>query len=231
MSGVAVPESKDLPPLHRADVVVGTIASYILRRETTSRGNLARRSDVGMMQAFHNVSWFRGTAGFVAGTLGRVSAENGIAELLEAAAAARGSGILFAVAGAGEMVSAVELAGTNVCYAGYLARPDLYIAQLDVYVQASRSDVLSPGLLEAMRYGKAIVATDVGAASTAFTHGENALLVPPCQAQRLLDAILTLKGDMELAARLGSAARMRFEARFRRLHRHKHALDFNGLGE
>ena len=231
MPKVFAPEPKDLPPLHRADVFFGAIARYILRRETTGRDNLARRSDVGMTQAFHNVSWFRGTAGFVAGTVGRVSAENGIAEVLEAAAAARGSGVLFAVAGAGEMVSAVELAGTNVCYAGYLARPDLYIAQLDVYVQASRSDVLSPGLLEAMRYGKAIVATDVGEASTALTHGENALLVPPCRAQLLLDAVLRLKSDMELAARLGSAARMQFEARFRRLHRHKHSLDFNGLGE
>src|ERR1019366_10421649 len=147
--------------------------------------------------AFQSVPWFRGTAGFVAGTLGRVSADCGISELLEAAAAARGSGVLFAVAGAGDMVSAVEEAGTNVCYAGHFARPDIYIAQLDVFIEVSGSAVLSPALLEAMRAGKAIVATDAGATGLAVTHGQSALLVPPSRATRLLDAVLMLKADKE----------------------------------
>lgn len=196
-----------------------------MTRELGQVNVLRRRSSV---QTF---PWNRGTAGFVAGTLGRVSAENGIAEFLEAAATGRGSGVLFAVAGAGEMVSAVEQAGTNVCYAGFFERPDIYIAQLDVYIQISRSRALSPGLLEAMRAGKPIVAIDARASRIAVTHGESALLVPPSAPSRLLDAVLTLKADGELAARLGAAARARFDVAFRSVHRHEQSLDLHGLGE
>lgn len=183
-----------------------------------------------MTQAAQNIPWYRGTAGFVAGTSGRVSAENGIPEFLDAAETARGSGILFAVAGAGEMVFAVEQAGTNVCYAGDFARPIGYISQLDVYIQLSRNRELSPALLEAMRAGKPIVAIDAGANRIAVTHGENGLLVPPNAPSRLVDAVLALKGDRRLAARLGAAARARFDVAFRRFHWQKQSLDLHGFG-
>lgn len=158
---------------------------------------------------------------FVAGTLGRVSEEKGIPDLLAAAEECPDPGVVFAVAGDGELAGAVRNAGPNVRYAGYFARPDRYLAGLDVYVQASRSEGLSLALLEAMRAGKAIVATDVGATRDAVTDGQSALVVPSRRPSALRDAVLTLRNDPELAARLGRNARLRFEHDFRMQRQHR----------
>jgi glycosyltransferase involved in cell wall biosynthesis len=155
------------------------------------------------------------TAGeFLAGTLGRVSVEKGIEELLAAARDCPDPSVVFAVAGDGELTETVAAAPANVRYFGYFRDPRAYLASLDVYVQASRSEGLSLALLEAMRAGKPIAATDVGATRMAIVNGESALLVPAGRPDQLLDAVLTLRRDPELAARLGRNARRRFEADF-----------------
>jgi glycosyltransferase involved in cell wall biosynthesis len=165
---------------------------------------------------------------FVAGTLGRVSREKGILELLAAAGSFPDPAVVFAVAGDGELVPEVRRAGSNVRHAGYFAQPERYLAALDVYVQASRSEGLSLALLEAMRAGKAIVATDVGATRDAVTHAESALLIPPLRADALRDAVLALRADPALAARLGRNARARFEADFRIQRQHERYLHLYG---
>lgn len=162
---------------------------------------------------------------FVAGTLGRVSAEKGIPELLAAACDFPDRSVVFAVAGDGELASDVRRAGDNVRYVGYLPRAERYLASLDVYVQASRSEGLSLALLEAMRAGKPIVATDVGATRDAVAHGESALIVPARRPGALREAVLTLRRDPDLAARLGRNARARFEADFRVQRQHQRYLE------
>jgi glycosyltransferase involved in cell wall biosynthesis len=165
---------------------------------------------------------------FVVGTLGRISDEKGIPELLSAARAFPDPGVMFVLAGDGERTDDVRKAGSNVMYAGYFTRPERYLAALDVYAQVSRSEGLSLALLEAMRAGKPIVATAVGATGDAVTHGESALLIPPLRADALRDAILTLRADPALAARLGRNARARFEADFRIQRQHERYLDLYG---
>jgi glycosyltransferase involved in cell wall biosynthesis len=162
---------------------------------------------------------------FVAGTLGRVTAEKGIPELLQAAEGFPDRSVVFAVAGEGDLTPEVCRAGDNVRYVGYLARPGRYVAGLDVYVQASRSEGLSLALLEAMRAGKAIVATDVGATCDAVTDGESALVIPARRAEALRDAVLALRKDPVLGARLGRNARARFEADFRIQRQHQRYLE------
>jgi glycosyltransferase involved in cell wall biosynthesis len=162
---------------------------------------------------------------FVAGTLGRVNAEKGIPELLAAADGFPDRSVVFTVAGDGELTSQVREAGGNVRYVGYLANADRYLAGLDVYVQASRSEGLSLALLEAMRAGKPIVATDVGATSDAVVDGESALVVPARRPAALRDAVLALRVDPANAARLGRNARARFEADFHMQRQHQRFLD------
>ncbi len=152
---------------------------------------------------------------FVVGTLGRVSAAKGIAEFLAAAAAFPDPAVVFTVAGDGDLTPSVRAHGGNVHYAGYFAQPEGYLEGLDVYVQASHSEGLSLALLEAMRAGKPIVATGVGATRHALTDGESALIVAAGRPDELGAAILRLRRDPELAARLGASARARFEADFR----------------
>jgi glycosyltransferase involved in cell wall biosynthesis len=168
---------------------------------------------------------------FVVGTLGRVSEEKGIPEFLTAADGFPDPGVVFAVAGDGVLTPNVRAAGANVCYAGYFARPERYLAGLDVYVQASRSEGLSLALLEAMRAGKAIVATDVGATRDAVTHDESALIVPPRQPGVLRDALLLLRNDSELRTRLGQRARERYERDFHIQRQHQSYLELYSTGD
>ena len=163
-------------------------------------------------------------AGFVAGTLGRVSAEKGIPEFLAAATACTDSAVRFVVAGVGELSARVAAAGDNVGYVGYVGQSHRYLAGLDVYVQSSRSEGLSLALLEAMRAGKPIVATDVGATRDAVTDGRTGILVAPERPAELLAGVLALKNDAQLAAHLGDNARHRFETDFRLRSQHDRFL-------
>jgi glycosyltransferase involved in cell wall biosynthesis len=161
---------------------------------------------------------------FIAGTLGRVSTEKGIADLLAAARDCTDSEVVFAVAGVGELTPEVTAAAERVRYAGYVGASHAYLEELDVYVQASHSEGLSLALLEAMRAGKAIVATDVGATREAVSDRVSALLVPSHRPRQLLEAILELKNDPALAIRLGRAARLRYKSEFRMQHQHERFL-------
>jgi glycosyltransferase involved in cell wall biosynthesis len=162
---------------------------------------------------------------FVAGTLGRVSEAKGILDMLAAARDFPDPTVVFVVAGSGELATRVSSIGGNVRYIGFLERPERYLDSLDVYVQASHSEGLSLSLLEAMRAGKAIVATDVGATSDAVVDGESALLVPARDAAALRNAVLRLREDPLLCARLGRNARKRFEADFHIARQHERYLE------
>ena len=56
--------------------------------------------------------------------------------------------------------------------------------------------------------GKAIVASDLDQIGRLLTHKENAILVPPGNANKLAEAILSLAEDSALRTRIGSQARI-----------------------
>ena len=77
-------------------------------------------------------------------------------------------------------------------------------------------------LFEYLAMGRAIVASDLPAIREVLTHGDNALLVPPGDADALASAIRRLLDDAGLARQLGEraralAARYTWEARAERL--------------
>ncbi len=158
---------------------------------------------------------------FVAGMLGRLSQEKGVANFLGAAeldASARGTGAApatWAIAGSGPLEPAVQASGlASLRYVGFLEDALPYLSALDVYVQPSFTEGLSISLLEAMRFGLPIVATAVGATREAVRDGVEAILVKP-DPRALADAVSALRADTGLRARLGSAARARFYDLFR----------------
>ncbi|HJP40690.1 MAG TPA: glycosyltransferase family 4 protein [Dehalococcoidia bacterium] len=82
----------------------------------------------------------------------------------------------------------------------------------DIFVLPSLSDGVSLGVLEAMAYGKAVVATDVGALAEVIRHGKNGLLVPPGDEIALAEALARLLSDVRLRRTLGeNASRMVME--------------------
>jgi glycosyltransferase involved in cell wall biosynthesis len=103
----------------------------------------------------------------------------------------------------------------RVHFHGYLADPSSVLSQAGIFVLASRSEAFPRSILEAMRAGLPVVASDVGGVSEAVTHGANGLLVPAGDPPALASALSTLLQDPHLRQRMGQRAHEVFQQRFR----------------
>jgi len=95
-------------------------------------------------------------------------------------------------------------------------RPDVgsVLAAADVFAMPSLSEGLPLALLEAMRAGLPIVATDVGGIRSALADGEAGLLVPPANPHAFADALARIIAEPGLAPLLGARAESVGEAEF-----------------
>jgi glycosyltransferase involved in cell wall biosynthesis len=78
-----------------------------------------------------------------------------------------------------------------------------------VVVPSIWAEPLSRVLLEAMSFGRPVVATTVGGTPEAVEHGVTGLLVPSRDAEALAKAVIDLLLDPDRRARMGTAARRR----------------------
>jgi len=136
---------------------------------------------------------------------GRLSAEKGILELLEAA-----RGLNLVVAGDGPLRARVPAA------LGMLPLADLQplYARAAVVVCPSRREGFGVACAEAMAFGRPVVASAVGGLLDLVVHGETGLLVPPRDPAALRTAVGQLIADRELRQRLGAAGRERIRMHF-----------------
>lgn len=88
------------------------------------------------------------------------------------------------------------------------------LAAADICIQPSRSEGLPLALMEASSAGKAMIATQVGGVPEVIENHCNGLLIPPDDVDALVDAILLLVRNPELAQHFGAEARKRFDAQF-----------------
>jgi glycosyltransferase involved in cell wall biosynthesis len=119
-----------------------------------------------------------------------------------------------------------SLSPGNLQFHGHLAHRDVqeFIGQMDVVVAPYQSQVNVSGgaevsqwmsplkIFEYMSAARAIVASDLPVIREALRHDHNALLVPPAAPEAWAEAIARLV-DVDLRARLGSAALQDFTAR------------------
>lgn len=85
----------------------------------------------------------------------------------------------------------------------------------DVIVHASiRPDPLPTVIIEAMKSGKPVVATDVGGVPELMTDNDTGFIVPPKDADALADAVSRLLEDPVMAERMGLAGREVAQTRF-----------------
>lgn len=96
------------------------------------------------------------------------------------------------------------------------ARDDVaeILAGAQLYVLASRWEGFPRTILEAMRAGLPVVASDVGGVSEAVADGRSGTVVPAGDGEALTDALARLLQDPELRVRLGSLGRQRYQERF-----------------
>ena len=90
----------------------------------------------------------------------------------------------------------------------------MLLAGSDIFVLASKFEMLPISVLEAMRAGLPVIASDVGGVRETVTHGETGLLAPPGSIPALAHALRQMINNRDLRLRYGRAARQRFLERF-----------------
>lgn len=153
----------------------------------------------------------------VVGTVGRLTAIKGQDDLLRAFALLRDRfpRARLLLVGDGEEKEALRALARDlgiakqVVFAGW--RRDLapVYGAMDVFAFPSLNEGMGKALVEAMFCGVASVATRVGGVPEVLQHGQQGLLVPPCDPQALAEAVAGLLVDGERRRRLGQAARER----------------------
>ena len=119
--------------------------------------------------------------------------------------------VMFLVAGEGELREDIEAlileAGMEGDFSLLGHRPDMHeiMSASDIFVMPSDFEGLCYAVLEASARGLPVVATRVGGMRFSVKHGETGLLVPPCDANALAEALASLVQDSERRRRLGEA--------------------------
>ena len=105
--------------------------------------------------------------------------------------------------------------GSSLTFAGY--RPDVhrFFAAADIVAHCSiDSDPLPTVLLEAMSWGKPVIASDLGGPKEIVEHRKTGLLVEAGRSDVLAQAILELIQEPPLRLQMGSAGTHRFRSMF-----------------
>ena len=148
---------------------------------------------------------------------GRLETRKGLIDFIESAkyVGREHADIKFVLTGKGTIKKYLERKinelglKNNFYFAGFVSRSELleYYQNATVYVLPSYYEGLPTTLLEAMSCGVPSIATDVEGSSELIKDGENGLLVPPRDPERLAEAMMKLLDDEELRKKLGDNAR------------------------
>jgi glycosyltransferase involved in cell wall biosynthesis len=103
---------------------------------------------------------------------------------------------------------------TKVIFTGFRNDIPACLQAINIFVLPSLAEYHSIALLEAMRAGKAIVATDVGGNTESVRNLKEGLIVPSADSESLAQAIEKMVNDYDLADDLGNAAKERFNNLF-----------------
>lgn len=111
------------------------------------------------------------------------------------------------------LVAELGVAG-QIQFSGFVEAMETCYAEADVFVLCSYREGLPMSVLEAMRAGKPVIATNVGGIAEQIEDGVCGFLVPVDDPGTLAEKLAQLKQDPTLRVRFGRAARARFEATF-----------------
>ncbi len=174
------------------------------------------RQERGRLRA----EWGMPDSAAVIGTLGRLTAIKGQADLILAFAELSKESVdrWLLLVGEGEERAALEAlatrcgVGDRVAWAGW--RDDVYaaLASMDIFALPSVNEGMGKALVEAMFVGLPCVATRVGGIPEIVRDGVEGILVDPSSPLQLAAGLRALLDDAALRARCAGAARQRAAA-------------------
>jgi glycosyltransferase involved in cell wall biosynthesis len=147
--------------------------------------------------------------------LGRLSREKGVETLLRAHEAA-GTWDLV-VAGTGPLERGLQMRYRNAQFVGQLSGQALKATiggASAIVVPSEWYENCPMSVLEAMAYGKPVVASRIGGIPELVVDGETGVLFEPGDAGELQRHVSRLMGDASLRPRMGAAGRIRAERQF-----------------
>lgn len=170
---------------------------------------------------------------FVAGVVGRFSPEKGQTYFLRALALARERfpNLIGMLVGDGQDRKALEaearalgLSGA-IHFTGHITDVAEYYRAMDMVVMPSLSEGMPNVALEAMLFGKALVATRVGGIPEVILDGVTGSIVEPRRSDQLASAMCSLFENQALLASYGQAGRQRVLDEFSPAMRTRRILD------
>ena len=158
----------------------------------------------------------------VVGNVAALTGHKDHATLLTAAAVvrARVPEARFVIVGRGELEDRLRAQARSlgladsVVFAGFRADLDTLIPAFDVFCLSSHMEGLGTSLLDAMCYGRAVVATAAGGIPEAVEDGVTGRVVPSRDPQALAAALVEVLLDPARREAMGAAGRKRFLERF-----------------
>jgi len=154
-----------------------------------------------------------GDGAFVVGALGRLVPHKGIDELIDAMDDDALRPAVLLVGGDGPHRAALEeravRQGVDARFLGYVPDEGTLFAASDVFALPSRLEGFGLVYVEAAMYGVPSVAARVGGVPDAVVDGETGVLITAGDVDGLRRALVELRTDPALRARLGAAARHR----------------------
>jgi glycosyltransferase involved in cell wall biosynthesis len=156
-----------------------------------------------------------GTAGRLVPVKGHIYLIEGIRRVVEV-----NNNIFVSIIGEGplqnELKNRVEKFGLNqyISFLGFCKNIEKYINGLDIFILPSLHEGMPMVLLEAMKLGKAIIASEVGGIPEAIQNNFNGLLIPAHDAEAISNACLDLIRDGSIRNKLGQNARITVREKF-----------------
>ncbi|MDD2583146.1 MAG: glycosyltransferase family 4 protein, partial [Desulfuromonadaceae bacterium] len=156
------------------------------------------------------------------GYSGRLSREKGIADLICAMKMLIESGLplkLVLLGDGAQRSELEELAAANgvkehVCFAGFQADVESWLAAMHIFVFPSHSEGTPMALLEAMASGVPCIATAVGGIPAVIHSGINGILISPGEPDEIRDAVRLLVADRDKGFCMAKNAQIKIEQKY-----------------
>jgi len=200
------------------------VTDIIATSEDTKRGilqNFPQLPDPGKIRVIYNGVELPADCGqfnenrMIAGSAGRISSEKGFLLLIGLGSLLRKHNIPFEIdlAGGGYQLehikNEVKKAGlaSHFRFRGFIKNMDEFYSSVNLLVLTSGKEGFANVLLEAMSYGKPVIAFDIGSPSELVVEGKNGFIVEKNNLEAMAARIIELYNDHGKLKRMGENAR------------------------